>query len=187
MMHWNAQGITNFSVAQQLQILLDKEKIDIVTLNETFLKPQHKFYLANYKIYRNDRDSVHGGGVAIAIRNTIKHKALPLCKTNSIENVSICTNINGRNTIFTAAYCPKYSNSFEMDVKKLTAPNDDFFVFGDFNAKNTAWNCNRNNTAGNVLNNLQARSHFFVYHPNSPTHYPHAGTTPSTIDILLSN
>lgn len=186
-MHWNAQGITSFSAVQQLQLLLDAEKIDILSLNETFLKPHHKLYLDNYKIYRNDRDSAHGGGVAIAIRNTIKHKALPFTTTSSIENISIITYINGRSTTFTAAYCPKYTNSFEADVKKITRSNEDFFVFGDFNAKNNAWNCSRNNTAGNILNELQARSHFFIHHPNAPTHYPHSGTTPSTIDILLSN
>lgn len=60
-------------------------------------------------------------------------------------------------------------------------------MFGDLNARSTAWNCLRNNSAGDVLFNLNIRSHFFVYHPNSPTHNPHSGATPSTIDILLSN
>lgn len=96
-------------------------------------------------------------------------------------------NINRRNVVFTSAYSPKYFNDFEADLKKLTPFNKEFIVLGDFNAKSTAWNCYRNNTAGNVLFNLQHRSNFFICHPPVPTHYPHSGATPSTIDIMISN
>lgn len=156
-------------------------------LNETFLKANHKFYLPGYIIHRNDRIDTPRGGVAIAVKSSIKHTLLPAYQTKNIENVSISVIINNRNIILTAAYSPKYCKSFEADIKKITPFNKEFIVFGDLNARSSAWNCTRNNTAGNVLYNLQLRSNFFISHTPDPTHYPHSGTTPSTIDIMLSN
>lgn len=58
---------------------------------------------------------------------------------------------------------------------------------GDLNARHTSWNCVKNNTAGNRLYELQNRSHFLIHNTPSPTHFPHSGKTPSTIDLLLTN
>lgn len=59
-MHWNDQGITT-PIAKLEQVLIQKQ-MDVFLLNETFLKPNHKFKLVNYKIYREGRQT-HGGGV----------------------------------------------------------------------------------------------------------------------------
>lgn len=185
-LHWNAEGISNLSTAKQLELLLFQENIDVVMLNETLLKDHHKLYLKGYVIHRLDRPTP-GGGVAIAVKHSIKHKLLPTYRTKTIENISISTTINNRYVILTAAYSPKYHNSFESDIKKLTPFNKEFIVFGDFNARSSAWNCTKNNTTGNVLYNLQLRSNFFIAYPPTPTHYPHSGATPSTIDIVISN
>lgn len=72
-LHWNAQGISNISSAKQLDIFLKQEHIDIAMLNKTFLKNHHKLHLDGYKIHRNDRIDAAKGGVAIAIKLTIKH------------------------------------------------------------------------------------------------------------------
>lgn len=186
-MQWNAQGITTFEAAAQLSQVLNKEKIDIVLLSETMLKEQHKLFLNGYKIYRRDREANRGGGVAIAIKTSIKHHALPEIKTVCTENISISVDLNGKKLIITSAYCPKYQPGFDKDIKKLTNPRHDFLVGGDFNAHNSAWNCVENNSAGNILNGLQLQYNFMVYFPNSPTHFPNSGTTPSTIDLMLTN
>lgn len=44
-----------------------------------------------------------------------------------------------------------------------------------------------NNLAGRVLNDLQRNSNFLIFHPPSSTHFPHCGTTSSTLDIMLTN
>lgn len=106
-LQWNARGISNFSTAEQLNILIANKNIDIVLLCETFLRPHHKFKLNGYKIYRHDRDT-HGGGVAIAVKCGLKHSFLSMCPTNSIENISVCVNLNTKNVVFTSAYCSKY-------------------------------------------------------------------------------
>ena len=74
--HWNAQGSTIESTAAQLEYVLHKLEIDILLLNETFLKPYHKFKLGCYKIYRDNRFTL-GGGVLISIKTEIEHTLMP--------------------------------------------------------------------------------------------------------------
>lgn len=54
-MFWNAQSIASASKRLLLEYALHKEKIDILLIVETFLKPHHSFNLKNYSFYRNDR------------------------------------------------------------------------------------------------------------------------------------
>uniref|UniRef100_T1GUW3 Endonuclease/exonuclease/phosphatase domain-containing protein n=1 Tax=Megaselia scalaris TaxID=36166 RepID=T1GUW3_MEGSC len=68
--HWNAQGISNISKITELNNLLDNLNIDIVLLNETFLKPNHKFYLNNFNILRSDRETMEVELQLVSTTNT---------------------------------------------------------------------------------------------------------------------
>lgn len=187
-MHWNAQGITNDSSIAQLDNFLNINKIDIVMLNETFLKPHHKFQLGNYKVHRQDR-STHGGGVLIAVRKGIKHKLISSQTAKIIEYISISVNINGRDIILSSAYNPHFTNHFENDLKLITSIGPDFFIFGDFNAHHTFWNCSSRNSAGNILFKHCLNSNYHIHHPSSHTRFSQnlLAVQPSTVDLLLSN
>lgn len=185
-MQWNAQGITKNSSKSELQNFIDQHRIEVIFLSETLLKPNHRFYLNNFAIYRRDRPNP-GGGVAICVNKNIRHELLPANETENIEHISILVNVNGKKLILTSAYNPRYTSSFSVDISKLTPIHEEFILFGDLNARNTAWNCRSNNSAGTTLNTIQHQRNFFIHHSSSPTHYPHCGTTPSTIDIMLSN
>ena len=63
---WNCQGIR--PKRKELQSYLLENQIDILALNETFLKPQYKFHLRGYEIYKNDRLAGTKGGVAILVK-----------------------------------------------------------------------------------------------------------------------
>lgn len=167
--------------------MINKEKVDILLLVETFLKPHHAFRLKNYTIYRNDRLSHPHGGVAIAIKNDIAHKICAPINTSSIENIAVEVQINNVPTHIAVAYSPKYTINFANDITMLTTLKTQYMIFGDFNAKHSSWNCTNNNRAGNLLFSTQQLSHFMVYYPPEPTHFPHSGHSPSTIDLLLSN
>lgn len=187
-MHWNCQGITTYSAITQLELFVRDKNIDIILLNETFLKPQHKFKINGFKIYRKDRLS-HGGGVLIGVRENIKHLLLPLERTLDTESLTISININGCTTLITTAYNPHYTSNFKNDLRLLTNRRNDFFVFGDFNALHTTWNCQADNSAGKVLFDQQNNSRFYVYYPPNPTRFSQnfLPAHPTTIDLLLSN
>lgn len=90
----------------------------------------------------------------------------------------------------TSAYGPEYSSHFVADIHKLISiSNNEYFIFGDFNAKHSSWNCSKNNNAGNDLFNLQNQNDFFIYYLDSPTYFSTSSSRnhQSTLDILLSN
>ena len=49
---WNCQGLR--PKRKELQNYRLENQIDILALNETFLKPKFKFHLPGYDIYKND-------------------------------------------------------------------------------------------------------------------------------------
>lgn len=184
---WNAQGISNTAKQTELQSLINSKTPDIVCLQETFLNQQNKMYIAGYNTYRLDRDT-HGGGVAVIVRKGIKHRLTNGANTKCIENLSIEVMIRNSTIIITSAYYPpKYHTTFSEDIKKCLNQNKEFFIFGDLNAKHSAWNCVKNNRAGTDLNNLQQISPINIFHTPTPTHFPFSGHTPSTIDLLITN
>lgn len=128
-MQWNARGITTIANMIELQNVIDFRKIDVVCLCETLLKSRNKFYLKNFVTYRFDR-LARGGGVAICIKKSIKHKLLTPANTSVIENISIQLSINNRPIMLTCAYSP-----FTSDINKFTPTNREFILIGDLNAK----------------------------------------------------
>ena len=50
---WNCQGLR--PKRKELHNYMLENQIDILALNETFLKPKFKFHLPGYDIYKNDR------------------------------------------------------------------------------------------------------------------------------------
>lgn len=188
LLHWNCNGISNYSSLKQLELLLERYKIQIASLNETFFSAKQNPFFQNYALYRNDRTDSRGGGVALLIHRTLKHRLLPITKTSLIENLSAEVLINNRRITVTTAYSPRYAPTFQNDIIALTPDNKEFILMGDFNAKHCSWNCLRNNSAGNVLNNLQQTRNFFVFNPPNPTLYPHQrNRNASTVDLILSN
>lgn len=187
-LHWNANGISNFSHLKQLECVLEREQIQIASINETYFNEKHKPYLNNYYIYRNDRQNRRGGGVALFVRKTLKHKLLNIIATRKIENISVEITINQKPIVVTTAYSPKCSEFFSEDILKLISDNKEFIILGDFNARHTSWNCSSNNTAGNRLFDLQQSCNFYLQYTNEPTYYPHQlNRNPSVIDIVISN
>lgn len=184
---WNAQSINNNTKKISLESFLETDKIDILLLAETFLKPTISFQINNFTIYRNDRKNAGHGGVAVAIRSSIPHKILPPMNTQHIETITIEIEVEKKPLRITSAYSPRPSIHFKRDIQQITSSNEPFMIFGDFNALHPAWNCQNTNTAGKSLYDLQLKNDFIIYNTPDHTHFPHSGRTPSTIDLLLSN
>ena len=66
---WNCQGLR--PKQKELQNYLLENQIDILALNETFLKPKFIFHLPGYDICKNDRLVGTKDGVAILVKKGI--------------------------------------------------------------------------------------------------------------------
>lgn len=183
---WNAQSVSSGSKLTELELLSRERNIHVICLQETYLNHDSKLYMPNYIIHSNDRPT-HGGGVAIMIRRGIQHELLRIRHTDTIEYIAAAIIFHNKRIVISSAYSPHFNNSFANDLATITTTNNECLIFGDFNAKHTTWHCASNNAAGNVLLNHLNTSDFSLYAPSTHTHFPHAGSTPSTIDLLLAN
>ena len=74
--HINIRSCINKNL--ELQLFLKENNIDILTLNETRLKPNKKFEIPNYVVLRKDRAKKKGGGVTVILRKDIKFEPLTI-------------------------------------------------------------------------------------------------------------
>ena len=65
----NCQGLR--PKRKELQNYLLENQIAILALNETYIKPKHKFHLPGYDMYKNDRLVGIKGGVVILVKKGI--------------------------------------------------------------------------------------------------------------------
>ncbi|GFT83752.1 putative RNA-directed DNA polymerase from transposon BS [Trichonephila clavipes] len=107
MVTWNANGLR--SRMWELRDFVNKYYPDVISLQETWLRPSLTIALANYKIYRNDRNqTTHnaytartGGGTAIMIKKSMKHTHIPTPNLNGVEATMVAlTPERGEQTLY---------------------------------------------------------------------------------------
>lgn len=117
---------------------------DIFLLSETWLSACiHNFMIdiPGYSLFRLDRVTGKGGGVAIYVRNcnNIKHiKVIETDNTFGIENLWITCKINGNKVCIGCIYRPPDTNyrslQFLEDIlAEILISSDNVFCLGDFN------------------------------------------------------
>ncbi|XP_035224816.1 uncharacterized protein LOC118197417 [Stegodyphus dumicola] len=157
-------------------------------LNETHLKPNKKFKIANYSVYRKDRLHNIGEGTAIIAKNSIKHIEYLLPDFNSTEACA-CLAYNNNHTpyLIVSVHKPpqKILNTAEIEyICNLGYPT---IIAGDLNCKHPAWNSRFTNSNGIRLYNYMLNSAINIMATTDPTHISsHYNHTPDVLDILLT-
>ena len=114
---WSCQGLR--PKRKELQNYLPENQIDILALNETFLKPKFEFHFPGYDIYKNDRLVGTKGGVAILVK-----KGIIVNKEWEHENFNVITDNevlavekelqNGDKVILATIHCPNGNPSLRI-------------------------------------------------------------------------
>lgn len=190
---WNARGIKNKSL-EFFQFLLTYN-IHICLVTESWLKPNIALCHQEFNVYRNDRVSRRGGGVAIIIRKNISHLTIPIMNTSLIENVGIkvFTGIGSVN-IYSCYFAGgrvgtenTRKRMFTSDIHKLTR-GERYIIGGDLNSRHQSWGCLRANCWGNTLHEKQVSYNFNIIYPNESTHIPsQLNRQSSTLDLFITN
>ncbi|KAG5868402.1 hypothetical protein JTB14_005259 [Gonioctena quinquepunctata] len=98
---WNIRSASaNYD---ELKIIIDEERPDIIMLNETFLQPNKKFNIKHYTIIREDRHDGYGG-LAIAINTSVPFQKMQI-QLNIPRRFQI-QGIKVGNMQVITAYCP---------------------------------------------------------------------------------
>ncbi|GFQ77510.1 hypothetical protein TNCT_240511 [Trichonephila clavata] len=113
----------------ELQDFINKYSPDVISLQETWLRPSHTLALANYKVYRNDRQHIRNssyrcGGTGILIKNSIKHTRIPTPDLEGAEVTMVALNPErGDKTLVISLYVHAQStlNALSNNLDKFTA------------------------------------------------------------------
>ena len=144
----NARSIRNKSIA--VELLLNAIDYDIVSFVETYLTSDDTSakYLAGcgdvYDLFRCDRTSRAGGGVAVYCKRCLNPVRLAVPDTfSNLEAVCIDLNIN-HNTRILCIYRPPNCNSLYSDnlcelITYFVSGSDNIVIFGDFNLPDIQW------------------------------------------------
>lgn len=187
---WNARSIRK--KALEFYYFMWLKDIHIALISETHLRDSDSIYNSNYKVYRLDRGgNRRGGGVALVIKKGVAHEPLSFLQTKVIEAIAIEIYVNGRRVVIVSAYFPGSNDadvlaSFRSDLRILGGLGANVIVGADWNARHSFWGCQRSNAAGEILFQETMSGGFTIDAPNTPTHFPSSGATPSIIDAVLS-
>ena len=174
----NINGLT--TKIHELKNLTDNTKIDIITIQETKLKPTHRTpYLKYYTAIRTDRTYKNGGGLMTYIQNdiiftelktphTTNHKLTELqhIKIHLANHKHLNIYIPPRDTTN-----PDHSNSQEDITNCMThiLNTNNTILTGDFNAHHTLWHSPTTDNRGTLIADLINSSNQIVLNTNTPT------------------
>jgi len=113
------------------------QKLNIICIQETWLKPQLNFVLQGYKIERRDRGVGNGGGgVATFIKNDIEYSVINETEEYKMVIIEIYAEKQIIRIINYYNPCSKLSKELE---KVIGSGNHKLIWCGDFNAHSTLW------------------------------------------------
>ena len=183
---WNCQG--RRPKQKELQNYLPENQIDILALNETFLKPKFKFHLPGYDIYKNDRLVGTKGGVAILVKKGIivnqewKNDHFNVITDN--EALAIEIELQNRDKVILATiYCPNGNPSSRL-FRMINVLSNQVIFLGDFNSKHKQFGCVKPNKSGQTLLNIAKDLKLFYVNQLCPNRHTREDPFHGTSDIL---
>jgi hypothetical protein len=127
------------------------------------------------------------GGVAILLRNKIKHQHFPIPVLQSLEATAVLINFNNRSILIVSAYQPPSRTMHIADYDKLMNLHNNIIMAGDLNSKHTNWGCRVSNPNGIKLHKYISTSTCIVSAPSSPTYFPSdMNRLADILDILVT-
>lgn len=140
---WNINRLSD-SKFQEIKVLLNLQKIDILFLIETFLKPKKPdsvYTIPGYEMHRKDRTGrTNGGGILAYVNNNLKVSRAFNLEENDIEVLwlNVCPYKSNRPLLIGTVYRPPSSHAtvdqrLEMNIETAYLKNKETHILGDFN------------------------------------------------------
>ena len=181
---WNCQGLR--PKRKELQNYLLENQIDILALNETFLKPKIKFYLPGYDMCKNDRLVGTKGGVAI-LSSIIVNQEWKNDHFNVItDNEALAIEIelqNGDKVILATIYCPTGNLSLRL-FRMINALSKQVTFLWEFNSKHKQFGCVKPNKSEQTFVNIAKDLKLFYVNQLGPNRHTRDNPVHGTSDIL---
>lgn len=177
---WNANGLRE--KIGELREFLDRNKIDIMLINDTRYNDRMNLKISNYKTIRKDANSA-AGGLAILVKYNIPFTNIKI--PNNIKFESLCIKLHP-NIYLISAYCSPKIKYTMNEINTLLNIGDKVLLIGDLNATHILWGCRRNNSRGKTIFEYAQRNNCTIMYTDEDTHYPMNGSHSSKIDIGIN-
>ncbi|UYV67100.1 hypothetical protein LAZ67_4003893 [Cordylochernes scorpioides] len=172
---------------EEIMEIAEKQKIQIIALQETKLNEKYNLKYKNYNILRKDRNK-EGGGLAFLIKNLYYEDiAINIPNTSDLEAQGIKVYLSQNKTIniFNMYHPP--NNKLIDDETMAQFLTDNTIIVGDLNAKHQLWGCSMPNPRGKILSNLFDDNAFMCLNDGNPTHHSYSYNTAQALDISFSS
>lgn len=192
---WNACGVAN--KMDEVEEHLKREEIKVMMIIETRTRA---ISVDGYQTYTAHNPlSLRSGGVAILVRDDIRHSALQTISKPFLQSAPVIVfpeNTNKKGLIIAPMYCPPV---FKWSAAHFTGLVDyfskicgdegssSFLLCGDWNAKHSWWGNIRNCMRGRALMEaVHASNGCNILATGSATHFPYdKRKRPSAIDFCI--
>ncbi len=131
--HINIRSIISTEKKISINNLITKYDPDFISINETFLKPNHSFHIDGYKIYRIDRLYKRGGGTALGVRSTIEGKKIDFSNITKNE-YAIGFQLKTSQTVIISLYILTSNETLNSSLFECMAKYKKLIITGDLNA-----------------------------------------------------
>ncbi|UYV64195.1 hypothetical protein LAZ67_2007019 [Cordylochernes scorpioides] len=172
---------------EEIMEIAEKQKIQIIALQETKLNEKYNLKYKTYNILRKDRNK-EGGGLAFLIKNLYYEDiAINIPNTLDLEAQGIKVYLSQNKTIniFNMYHPP--NNKLIDDGTMAQFLTDNTIIVGDLNAKHQLWGCSMPNPRGKILSNLFDDNAFMCLNDGNPTHHSYSYNTAQALDISFSS
>ena len=104
-MAWNANGLLQHQ--QELQAVLDTEKLDVCLISETHFTNQSFIKFRGYKVYHTTHpENTAKGGSAVITKDSIHHYEETKYEREEIQATTVCIKTKEYPIIVAGLYCP---------------------------------------------------------------------------------
>lgn len=183
---WNANGLTLHR--REAEILIKKNKIDVLLISETHFTKNSKFQINGYKMYHTPHpDGRAHGGTAVFVKNNIKHHEESKVSSPTLQATSVEIKEHRGRIKVCAIYCPP-NQKVENDMFKnlFQSLGNKFIIGGDWNSKHYHWGSRLISPRGRSLKAAIDQLHCSVLTTGKPTHWPTDTTkAPDVLDFFV--
>lgn len=189
MLLWNPCSIVN--KREEFQKVV--EEYDVIILVETWLRGNITLDYSSFNLYKQNRDSQSGGGIAFLIRRNYSFMII-----NELNNVSPTTELCGikitnlcKPITILACYCPPGNGTlseFEWDtIINNTTHHEQCILMSDFNAHNETWNCKNTDVDGTRLFESAEKYNLFLHNTDTNSHIDPSTLKKSNLELIFSS
>lgn len=181
---WNCRSI-NLRKSDLLYLINEFQPF-VITLQETWLRPDSYFKVPNFSCVREDRFDCYAG-VALLIHNTVPFIHIPIPQHNNDFSI-VAVKIN--NICFVSVYTPHPKSHIYQEVEQIISSlPKPILIMGDFNAQHQSWGSASSNYYGSRILDMLHDNNLCYLNTGSRTRRtpPHEGKSVPDLSICSPN